>query len=145
MALVGWTGVSTTLSGKSPNQRVLGTATLRAALATTTSYVASSHVQVSQGHRVVLEFALTWADSTSTQWYVEWSPDGTTWFRSINVSSSGGVNTVTLNNATFASGASAAWVDPIEPEGLYMRVNVKKTGGVGADALAVTATLLGVD
>ena len=117
--------------------------TLRAALATTSSYVATSHMRTLDGEWVSLDFALVWVDSTSTQWYVEWSQDGTTWYRSLNYSASAGTITATANNATIVLGASTNWNDgPIRVQDNYMRVQVKKTGGVGADTLAVFATLL---
>lgn len=143
MAQAQWAGVDTSLSGKSPTAIVLGTSAIRAAAATTTSYVASNYVATGQAKRITLEFTLVWVDSTSTEWYIEWSHDGSTWFRSVDYAVGGGTNTGTVNVNTLASSASLKWVDSFEPEGIYMRVNVKKTGGVGADTLAVTAVLLG--
>lgn len=117
--------------------------TLRASAALTTSYVASDYTIVQPGRTVTLEFVLTWADSTSVEWYVEWSSDASTWYRSCNFSASAGTITATLNNATIANSASANWVDgPITVLDRYMRIRAKKTGGVGADALAVRAVVL---
>jgi hypothetical protein len=89
--------------------------------------------------KVNLLLTLTWVDSTSLEYYVEWSHDASNWFRSINVSTSSGVNTITANNQTFAASASAKLVDSFDKQARYMRVNVKKTGGVGADSLEVIA------
>ena len=115
---------------------------LRAALAHTTSYVATGHMKTADGDFVSLALALVWADSTSTEWYVEWSQDGTTWYRSLNYSASAGVITTVANNATLVNGASANWNDgPIRIQDAYMRVQVKKTGGVGADTIAIYASL----
>ena len=144
MAEVSLSGVSTP-TDRSVNTRAQQTATLRASAATTTSYVASSHVRVGQFQYVSLDFILTWVDSTSTEWYVEWSQDGTTWYRSLDYAVSGGTITATLNSATIANAASANWNDgPIAVQDVYMRVFAKKTGGVGADTLAVTVTALGL-
>lgn len=118
--------------------RNVGSVALRASAATTTSYVASDHAEVSAYKSLSLEFVLTWVDSTSTEWYVEWSSDATNWYRSTNTATSTGTNTLTLNNQTIALGASSKWVHgPFDVADRYVRVSVKKTGGVGADALGV--------
>jgi len=114
-----------------------GFATPRANAATTTSYVASSHIDCSQGNRIVLYFTMTWVDSTSHTYYVEWSHDGTTFFRSINVATAAGVNTLTMNENLVTLGASTNWADSFERQAPYMRVQIKKTGGVGADAVKI--------
>jgi len=116
-----------------------GFSTPRANLALTTSYVATSHIDCSQANKVNVYFTLTWVDSTSTEYYVEWSHDGATWFRSLNISPSGATNTVLDNTQTRAASASANWVDTFPRQAPYMRLYVKKTGGVGADALKVEA------
>lgn len=116
---------------------------VRAAAVTTTSYVESNHFRCVDGEWLSLDFTLAWVDSTSTEWYVEWSPDGTNFHRSLNYSAAAGVITASLNNATIASSASIKWNDgPIVVQDTYARVVVKKTGGVGADTLAVVATLM---
>ena len=119
------------------NRKRDGFSTPRANLALTTSYVATSHIDCSQANKVNVYFTLTWVDSTSTEYYVEWSYDGTTWFRSLNISPSGATNTVLDNTQTRAASASAKWVDTFPRQGSYMRLFVKKSGGVGADALLV--------
>lgn len=143
MAIVAWTGVDPSLIRSADKVVALGTATMRAALATTTSYVVTSHVSCATARLINLKFTLVWADSTSTEWYIEWSHDATTWWRSVNYSTSGAVNTAIYNYNTYASGASAKWMDPVEPQDIYMRLYVKKTGGVGGDTLAVYATMMG--
>lgn len=144
MAIATLTGFSALSKTRPVDNRLLLTAPLRAVLASTTSYVASNHLYVGQGEKVTFQFALVWADSTSTEWYIEWSPDATTWYRSLNLSAAAGVNTATLNNQSLASGASATWEDSVYVQDVYVRVAVKKTGGVGADTLGVTATILGL-
>lgn len=116
-----------------------GFSTPRATTATTTSYVASSHIDCSQGNRVTLYFTLTWVDSTSHTYYVEWSHDATTWFRSINVATSAGTNTLTMNENLATLGASTNFADSFDRLAPYMRVQIKKTGGVGADTMKIEA------
>lgn len=116
-----------------------GFSTPRATLATTNSYVVTSHIDCSQGNKINVYFTLTWVDSTSTSYYVEWSHDASTWFRSVNVSPAAGTNTVTMNENVVTLGASTNWVDTFERQAPYMRLYVKKTGGVGADTLKVEA------
>ena len=140
MALAIWTAANTAqLDGRA---RVDPYATIRADLATTTSYVASSHVATTGFRRVAVLIKVTWVDSTSTEWYVEWSMDGTTWYRSINVSPSAGTNTITVNSQTHVSAASVNLTDSFDVEAPFMRVNIKKTGGVGADTAEIIAVAL---
>ena len=125
-------------------QRVIGRkrdgfSTPRANLATTASYVASSHIDCSQGNKITLYFTLTWVDSTSHTYYVEWSHDASAWFRSINVATATSVNTLTMNENLVTIGASTNWADNFERIAPYMRVQIKKTGGVGADAMKIEA------
>jgi len=116
---------------------------LRAAAAHTTSYVATSHFRCADAEWFSLDFALVWVDSTSTEWYVEWSQDGTTFYRDTAVAVSGGVGTLAVSSNTIALGATTNWNDgPYRVRDAYARVQVKKTGGVGADTLAVLASLL---
>lgn len=117
-------------------------ATMRTAAATTSSYVASNHVNVAGASYLALLFKLTRTDTTSAQWYVEWSHDATTWYRSVNVSASGGTNTLTENSATISYSASLNWCDSFPVEAPYCRVSVKTTGGATADVLEVLATAL---
>lgn len=139
MAEVRVVTLNTPYTCRTADVRNIGSVALRASAATTTSYVASDHAEVSAYERLSLEFALTWADSTSTEWYVEWSSDASNWYRSTNSAASTGTNTVTLNSQTLVLGASSKWVHgPFDVADRYIRVLVKKTGGVGADALGVT-------
>lgn len=117
--------------------------TARADAALTTSYVASSHVNVERFDSIAALLDLTWVDCTSIEWYVEWSFDESNWFRSVNVDASAGVNTITANSQTYAASASVKLCDGgIPVEAPFVRVAVKKTGGVGADSLAVTIGVL---
>lgn len=122
--------------------RLIGQATLRASAATTTGYVQSNYAYCGTASKVSLLFSLTWVDSTSTEYYVAWSDDGTNWYRSINVATTAGTNTVTMNNQAVALGASTKWVDTFDVQAPYVSVFVKKSGGAGADALAVSADFL---
>lgn len=143
MALATITGFTADSVLRGNNKKVLYTAPLRAATATTTSYVASDHVYCGIGQKLSLEFALVWVDSTSTEWYLEWSSDGTNWYRELNLSPSSGTSTAYANNQTIANSASAKWIHSQDVVDAFVRVGVKKTGGVGADTLAVTAVVLG--
>lgn len=143
VALVGVDSIA-----RNQNNRSAASYAIRENLALTTSYVqggANTNYFKCLGYdQITLEFTLTWVDSTSVEWYVEWSSDGTNWFRSLNYSASAGVITGVANNATIANSASAKWADSFPVQDVYCRVSFKKTGGVGADALAVTAVGLTV-
>ena len=129
------------------HNRIGQTAVLRASAATTTSYVATNHIRCADGVSIVFNFDLTWVDSTSQQWYVEWSDDGTTWRRETSTSNVAGVWTHVVKSQSMTLGASTSWTDgqelnaPRTALGAYCRLQVKKTGGGGADALAVSATI----
>lgn len=121
------------------NRRGVSTATLRAATATTASYVATSHTEVGGSDKVTLLFDYVHDDATSIEYYVEWSNDGTNWYRSISTSTSGGTVTVSLNNATLAVSGSVEFADTFDAQAKFMAVRVKHTGGSGTNTLAVKA------
>ncbi len=112
----------------------------------TTSYVTTNYVRAvtSSRSKMTVQFTLTWASSTSIEYYYEWSPDGTNWFRTLNLSAAAGVNTATLNNQTIVLGASAKWEDSMYVQDIFFRVNVKRTGGSASDTLAVSVTQLDI-
>ena len=116
---------------------------LRADAALTSSYVATSHLKSISGEWINLDFLFTWAAATSVEWYVEWSADGTTWYRDTSYSVSAGVATLLASSNTIAVTASVNWNDgPIRCRDNYMRVQAKKTTGAGADSLAISATVI---
>ena len=117
-------------------------AALRAAAALTTSYVASSHVDCRWTKTICLLFTSIWASATSVEYYVEWSDDGTTWYRSLSASTSSGVVTMTENSATIAVSASLNFADAFPVQAQYMRVWAKRTGGASGDTLAIDVTLM---
>lgn len=114
-------------------------AVVRTSAALTSSYVASEAFEAPYKAAMVLEFDLTWVDSTSTEWYVEWSPDGlTSWRRDLAESTVSGTTTVLDSAVTRAASVAAKWAFLTRPKGKFFRVFVKKTGGAGADALGVS-------
>lgn len=118
-------------------------ATLRANAALTTSYVASDHCKVPSARKIGILLKLTYVAATSVEWYVEWSHDATTWYRSINVSPSSGTNTIYANSQTYTLGAASVNLcDLVEPQAAYLRVYIKKTGGAGADAAEIIAVVV---
>ena len=62
------------------------------------NFAATDHADVSRttDHALLLDFTRDNADSY--EWYLEWSFDATTWFRTTNVSAVGGVTTVSLSH-----------------------------------------------
>lgn len=139
MALASETTAGTVDIQRKIDRKRDGFVTLRAVLATTSSYVATSHIDCSQASKINVYFTMTWVDSTSHTYYVEWSKDGTTFFRSINNASSGATNTITMNENVATLAASTNWVDTFERQAPYMRLQIKKTGGVGADTMLIEA------
>jgi len=122
---------------RNPANRRIGHVILREAAALTTSYVASDHTRVTMARRVSLLFTSAWASATSIEYYVEWSWDGTTFFRSVNIATSGATNTLTENLNTLAVGAAKKWIDSFEVQAPYIRVYAKRTGGAAGDTLAI--------
>lgn len=122
---------------RSPGNRRIGHHTLRAAAAPTGSYVDTDYARVQVGRILTLLFTATWASVTSYDYYVEWSFDGTNWFRSINSSASGATNTITANSNRFAISAAAKWADTMQVQAPYVRVALKANGVIGSETIAV--------
>lgn len=119
--------------------------TLLATVDPTTSYAAagtSSHVKCAGADTIGLLFTHVHGTSTSFEWYVEWSYDGTTFFRTCNKSVSGAAVTNTLSEDTLTVSSSILkWVDTFPPQAPYFRVNVKRTGGSSTDTIAIVALI----
>ena len=127
--------------GRHINCREVTKAVLKAATALTTSYVATDHVICASANIVTLELTYTHGSAPSIQWYLEWSSDGTNWFRDTNVATSTGTNTVTENISTFATSASTKITQQFTVKDYYLRANYKST--TNADGtLAIKAILL---
>lgn len=126
--------------------RLLGTLTVCAATDPTTSYAAlGDYVYCGQADYASLRFTSAFNSATSFEYYVEWSYDASTWFRSINVATSTSTNTLTLNNATITvGGAAIKWIDTFKVQDAFMRLVAKRTGGAASDTLAVACDLLGL-
>lgn len=122
--------------------RWIGTTPFLAATTLTTSYVATDYVRCGSSQYVTLEFTYVHASAASVEYYVEWSDDGTTFFRSINVATSTGTNTLTMNNQTVATSGNLKWADSFLTQCPFFRINYKSTTN-GDGTLACKAVLLG--
>ena len=130
---------------RNPGNRHANRFILREALLPTGSYVASDHAEVLEAEKLSLLITLAGhATLTSLTYYVEWSYDGTTWFRSINVAASGATNTLTQNENTIAITGDVKFCDTFDVQAPYVRVSIKAGGTIDAgatvaiDALALT-------
>lgn len=121
-----------------------GTATLRASASLTTSYVASDYAKVSHFERVDVRLLFDWDDATSVEWYYEWSADGTTFYPEQNIATSAGTSTFTAQVNTRAVAADVNWADALYVTDNYLRVQIKRTGGAGTNAMTVALTGLGL-
>ena len=137
MALVKW--ASAVKQNRTNSLGFTPQATLRAVAALTASYVASSHVSVVGFRRVTLLLAYVFSSATSIEWYVEFSHDGTTWYRVVNKSASAGTVTNVAANDTMTVTESLNFCDTFETQGAYMRVSVKRTNGAAGDTLGIIA------
>lgn len=128
-------------ANRTVNERIAASYTIRENLALTTSYVAgganTNYFKALGYDRITLLFKLTWVDSTSVQWIVEWSDDAVTWYQSTNELNAAGVTAV--RSGTVTNAASANWCESVPVEGVYCRVSSKKTGGTGGDSLQIIA------
>lgn len=128
--------------GRSVKVGAFASAALLAAVDPTTSYAAagtSSHANCAGARAITLLFTRVHNSATSIEWYVEWSQDGTTFFRTVNKSVLGGAVTNTLSEDTIAVSATILrWTDTFAPQAPYFRVVVKRTGGAASDTVAVT-------
>jgi len=129
--------------GRALGVRVIGTATLRANADTTTSYVDSSELDCSVATTVNVQFALTHNDGTSYEWTYWWSPDDSTWFQQTNAATTAGATTITVQTNALTIGATGTWCVSLPVQSRYFKVALKRTGGTGANKVAVTATMLG--
>jgi len=141
MALATPTSTAPTLVQRPLQVRNAHTHTLLAQSDPTTTYAATDHMLCGWAEKITVQFNFVKTDGTSFEWYYEWSSDATTWYRSINLSASAGVNTVTANNQTFVA-ATAALEDCMYVQDLYFRVKIQRTGGAVTNTVKVTATLL---
>lgn len=121
---------------------VIEQAVICAATDPTTTYAAlGDHVKCDRASRVTLLFVAAWVSASHQNYYVEWSHDATTWFRTPNVATAAGVNTLTENENKIALGAALNWSDHFPVVAPYMRIFAKRTVGAAGDTLAVRALL----
>lgn len=129
-------------SPRNPGVRQANSTTLRPAAAPTASYVASSHANVVMGRLLTLLFDIVQDSMTAVAYYVEWSHDGTNWFRSTNVAAAAGTNTLTENENVLAVSANIKIADTMQVQAPFVRVQVKATGVIGNETVAVDAITL---
>jgi hypothetical protein len=141
MALIPETSASADIQRKVDRKRD-GLVPLRPISALTASYVATGHLDCSQAENINLYFILAWVGSTSISYYIEWSYDATTWFRSINVSPSAGTNTITMNENVVAVTAVVNWVDTYKRQAPFMRVQIKEAGATDTITIFANVTSL---
>jgi len=117
--------------------------TLLAAVDPTTSYAAagtSSHFKTAGADSITLLFTRAHSSATSIEWYVEWSLDGTTFFRTVTKTVSGGTVTNAFSEDTITAGATILrWTDSFPAQAPYCRVVCKRTGGAAGDTVAIVA------
>ena len=129
--------------GTDGRQNYIAYGTARAAAALTTSYVESTYYfDVGHYNSIDLLIKKTWADSTSSQWYVEWSHDATTWYREVGTAYSAGTNTVVPLLSSRTVGASENLIEPHPILARYVKVWAHKTGGTGADGMEIVIGMI---
>ena len=138
------TGFSAGSTTRPVDKRLILLSTIFADADPTTSYVASDTLYCAQAALANLELVITRSTSTSFEWYLEWSNDGTTWFRELNISPSSGTNTVYANSYTLGVSSSVNVLLSNAVLAPYLRVNVKRTGGSSSDKVTIKAALLGL-
>lgn len=120
---------------------VAGDAIYRAGAAVTTSYVAGNVIDAWKYDQLIIFLSNTKASLTSTEFIVEFSPDGTNWYQESAESISGGTATdrelahtiVAANQSASAQGYRFAI--PITDR--YIRISVKGTGTVAASSVSL--------
>jgi len=127
-------GESTTLSNTKPATSW----PLRAALVATTSYVASSHMPCQSHSSVGIVVTYASVDYTSLQLWIEGSRDGTNFFqiaqRGVTVPA---VYTITLANLSSATDDAFLIDVPTHAGVLFLRAQVKRTGGSAVGTIAI--------
>lgn len=119
-----------------------GMVPIRPAAALTAGYVATGHLDCSQAENINLYFILAWVGSTAISYYIEWSYDATTWFRSINVAAAAGTNTITMNENVVAVSAVVNWVDTYKRQAPFMRIQIKEAGATDTITIFANVTSL---
>ena len=112
--------------------------TIRSAAILTTSYVAATTIeQAGRFNQLALLLAYTQGSLTSLEIKIEFSMDGTTFFRETVTSVSGGTSTLSMNEYTFTSTGNI--VIPLPAFYDFIKVSAKGTGTVTSSSLAITA------
>lgn len=113
---------------------------VRAAAEPTTSYVAGTVIDDCENFNqldVLVQY--TKASSTSAEIKVEFSVDGSVYFREANATASSGTTTLVLNEYTF--GASGNYRIEIPISCRYVKISAKVTGTEAASSITVDAVL----
>lgn len=112
-------------------------ATVREDAILTTGFVATNHWDMANYSYGALYFKITQGSLTELQWYVEYSIDGTTWYRQLaeQVSLTDIENAEPPNSLPLSGDANRVKVVP--NLGRYMRLQVKGVGTVTASSLQV--------
>lgn len=116
------------------------TTPVRAVLIPTTSYVAGTVIDNAQGFNQ-LDVLVAWVkeDATSCEVKVEFSVDGTNYYRETNATATGGSTALVLNEYTFTTAGNYRIQCPISAR--YAKVSVKGTGTLTTSTVGVTAVL----
>ena len=120
--------------------------TVRAAAVLTDTYVAGTVLDATHEYnQLILLVSFTKASSTSMEWKVEFSPDGTNYYQeSAEAISAGTATNRELEHTIVSANQSAAaqlyrFAIPITDR--YIKVSVKATGTVTSTSVAVSAIL----
>lgn len=115
---------------------------VRAAAATTTSYVAGTVVSIDEANAIGVEITIVKNDETSFEFKVESSIDGgTTYGQQVTLSASGGTVTLTPGIYTITGASIAATqvitfiITPIK--GDVVKISTKSTGGTPTGTVAI--------
>jgi hypothetical protein len=113
---------------------------VRTALIPTTSYVVGTVVE-NAGQYNQLNVLVQWVAGTATscEVKVEFSFDGTTYFRETNATVAGGSSTLVVNEYTFTTAGNYEIKVPISAR--YIKISIKGTGTLTTSTVAVDAIL----
>lgn len=117
---------------------------VRAAAATTTSYVAGTVVGMDEANMIGIQITIVKNDETSFQFKVESSIDGgTTFGQQVTLTASGGTTTLAPNEYSITGASLAATqvinfiINPIKCD--QIKISVKSTGGTPTGTVAIKA------
>ena len=120
----------------SSSKALIGTAAIPITLAAAYADAKSGRMPIADANNLTLYVGYTMGtaeDTNSIQLKIEFSDDGTTWYRKTNEADSTGTTTDTLQEYTFAATGAAATYDyfripVINLSDKHIKVSVKETG-----------------